>query len=195
MRRALVLAVLLLAPPGAAADWLATPFVGSTFGVSRTFLLPAPEAGSRKFTFGGSLGLLSDGVLGAEASFTLTPRFFQGGSFGLVQSSRVTTLTGRVLAAVPQAITGYSLRPYLAGGIGWMHLTSTDSVGVLPLDSNVLALDLGGGAIGMLSDRTGLRFDLRHYRSLEPDSSADTNSGNSSRISFWLASAGVVFRF
>lgn len=195
MRLACALTVLLLTPAVAGADWLVTPFAGSTFGLSRTFLLPAPEAGSRKFTFGASGGLLTDAVLGAEASFTLTPRFFEGDSFRLVQSSRVTTLTGRVLAAVPQAITGYSLRPYLAAGIGWMHLTSTDSIGVLPLDSNLLALDIGGGAIGMLSDRTGVRFDLRHYRNLEPDTSADINSGTSSRISFWLASAGVVFRF
>jgi hypothetical protein len=195
MRMVLALSVLLLAPAAAAADWLITPFVGSTFGGSRTFLLPAPEAGTRKFTFGASAGLLSDTILGAEASVTLTPRFFEGDSIGLVQSSQVTTMTGRVLAAVPQAITGYSLRPYLAGGIGWMHLAATDLIVALPLDSNVLALDVGGGAIGMLSDRTGVRFDLRHYRNLEPDSSAETNSDAPSRISFWLASVGIVFRF
>jgi hypothetical protein len=75
-----------------------------------------------------------------------------------------------------------------------MKLSSEDQVQVVSVDSNMLGLDIGGGAVGMLSDRTGVRFELRHYRNLEPDDSAET-TGLSSRISFWTANVGVVFRF
>jgi hypothetical protein len=196
MRAALALAVLLLAPAAAAADWLITPFVGTTFSGSRTIVLAAPDAGSRKFTFGGAFGVLSDNIFGLEVSATRTPRFFERDTLlNLSRSSSVSTLTGRVLAAVPQTITGYSLRPYLAGGLGVMHLASSDPRDIVSLNSNVLTLDLGGGAIGMLSDRSGLRFDLRYHRSLEPVPQAEALPGTSPRLSFWLASLGVVFRF
>ena len=104
-------------------------------------------------------------------------------------------MTGSVIAAVPQAITGYSLRPYFVGGVGLMHVNSRDIVEFATFDSNLLALNLGGGAIGMLSNRTGLRFDIRQYRNLRPDGSAMTTSGRSTRISFWRATVGVVIRY
>ena len=34
-----------------------------------------------------------------------------------------------------------------------------------PIDRNLLAVSIGGGAIGFLTPRAGVRFDLRHVRS------------------------------
>ena len=45
---------------------------------------------------------MPDGLLGVEAEFSHVPRFFEGDSeFGLVLTSRVSTLSGSVVLAVP----------------------------------------------------------------------------------------------
>jgi len=111
-----------------------------------------------------------------------------------VLDSSVTTATGSVLLAVPLSVTRESLRPYLTGGLGLMHASSSDVVGLFSFDENLLAMTLGGGAIGLITPRTGFRFDLRHFRSLSPDASATTTSGIA-RLSFWRATAGVVIRY
>ena len=138
---------------------------------------------------------MSDSIIGIEASASHTPHFFESGSGSLVLTSGVSTFTGSVIVAVPQAITGYSLRPYLLGGIGLLHVARRDIAQLETLDSNLLALNLGGGAIGMLSTRTGLQFELRHFLNLSPDDASTTTSGQSTRISFWRATVGVVIRY
>jgi hypothetical protein len=195
MRRLLALLLLVAAPSVAHADWIVAPFVGTTFGASTNILL-ITQAGNKKFNFGASFGVLSDGVFGLEASASHVPRFFETNSgTNLVLNSGITTLEGSVIVAVPQAITGYSLRPYLVSGVGLMHASSRDISLFNSFDSNLLALNVGGGAIGMLSDRSGVRFEVRNFRNLKPDSSTTTLSGNSVRISFWRATVGVLFRF
>jgi hypothetical protein len=190
----LVLLCLLWATP-AHADWLLTPFVGSTFGGSTNLLTFGRTPGDKKFTFGASFGWLSDSIIGVEASASHTPHFFEGGSGSLVLTSGVSTVTGSVIAAVPQSITGYSLRPYLLGGVGLLHVARRDIAQLETLDSNLLALNLGGGAIGMLNTRTGVDFEVRHFRNLSPDASSTTTSGQSTRISFWRFTVGVVIRY
>lgn len=179
----------------ARADWLLTPFVGTTFNGSTNLLTFGRTPGEHKFTFGASYGWLSDSILGVEASASHTPHFFESGSGSLILTSGVTTVTGSIIAAVPQAITGYSLRPYLLGGVGLLHVARRDIAQLETLDSNLLALTLGGGAIGMLNTRTGLEFEVRHFRNLSPDDSSTTTSGRSTRISFWRATVGVVIRY
>ena len=193
--RAFLLAWLALAVPAAAsADWLVSPFVGTTLGGSTNLLTLDSSSGNKKFTFGASFGFLSDGLFGLEASAGHTPHFFEGSSGSLVLTSGVSTLTGDVIVAVPQSITGYSLRPFFVVGVGLLHANSRDLIQFVSFDSNLLALNLGGGAIGMLSNRTGLRFEIRQYKNVSADSTA-TTSGMSTRISFWRASVGVVLRY
>ena len=83
----------------------------------------------------------------------------------------------------------------MSGGVGLLHASSRDATALLILDSNLLGLTIGGGAIGMLSNATGMRFELRHTRNVTFDDSAVTNSGGATRISFWQATVGVVYRF
>jgi hypothetical protein len=186
--------LLALAPP-AAAEWLIIPHLGAVFGGDTTIVDLDQSAGSSKFTFGGSLAWLSSGILGVEADVAHTPHFFERSSRGaLVLDSTMTTVTGSVLAAMPLSVTRESLRPYLVGGVGLMHASSNDAVGIFSFDSNLLSMNVGGGVIGFLTPFTGVRFDLRHFRNLAPDGSATTTSG-STRLSFWRASAGVVVRY
>jgi hypothetical protein len=192
---ALVVAVLTCTwPAQAGADWLVVPFIGNTFAPETTFLTFEEGAG-RKLTLGASVALLSDGLLGVEAEVGHIPRFFEGNDpLGLVTESRVTTLSGSVVLAAPLAVTRESLRPYLVGGLGLMQARSRNAVGFFPVTQDLLALNLGGGAIGFLSPRTGVRFDLRQFKAVTGEDGPFARSGVS-RLSFWRLTIGVVLRY
>jgi hypothetical protein len=195
-RRVRTLAALLIiaCPSSAAADWLLVPFIGGSFAPETTFLIFERGAG-RKFTLGGSVALLSDGVLGLEADFGHTPGFFQGDDpQGLVLSSRVTTLTGSVIIAVPLAITRESLRPYVVGGLGLLQARSRHAAGVIPVEQDLLGVTVGAGAIGMVTFQTGLRFDFRYIKAASGADGPFASPGLS-RLSFWRGTAGIVIRY
>jgi hypothetical protein len=194
-RRVLILtAVLLFArSTDARADFLITPFVGTAFGGSTTLLdLDFGAASSKHWTFGAGAAWLSDHILGVEGDFATVPGFFQNkGGNGLVIGSRVTTLTGNVIAALPLSVTRESLRPYVTGGLGLMRARAEDLISVQ--SGNWLGLQLGAGAIGMLNQRAGVRFDLRHSRALSRD--LTLRGERTSKLSFWRATVGVTLRY
>lgn len=210
LRLVTLLTVLLCcaAPRPAGAEWYFTPFVGPAFRGTTTFL--DPEYGGRqrtKVTFGGSATVLK-GVVGAEADYAFLLGFFQnpacdrtpsGGSCPslgpLVTQSRLQTLTGNVLVAAPLSLTHESLRPYLVSGIGLMDVAIDDIRGVLPINTTLTAFNIGGGAIGMLGTRTGLRFDLRRFSSLNRDVPSGTSIGGPARLQFWRATIGLTVRY
>lgn len=182
-------------PSPSSADWLLTPFVGSGVGGSTNIVGLAGSAGEKKLVFGSSVALLGDGFLGVEADVGHSPHFFDTARGTLVQRSTVTTLTGNLIAAVPRAITRDSLRPYAVAGVGLMHASSTDVLRLFSFDSNLLALDVGGGAVGMLGRRTGLRFELRQFRNLRPASQVATTTSGSTRLRFLRATIGLTLRY
>lgn len=189
------IAVLLcIAPSNAAADWLITPFIGSSFAPETTFLVFERGTG-KKLTIGGSVALLSDSFYGVEADVAHAPGFFQGNDpLGLILSSRVTTVSGSIILAAPLAVTRESLRPYIVGGLGLIQARSEDLVSLLPLEKDLLGLNIGVGAIGLLSERTGVRFDLRHFKAVSGEHGPFARPGTS-RLSFWRASAGIIIRY
>lgn len=177
----------------ARADWLITPFIGGSFAPETTFLVFEEGAG-RKLAFGGSVAWLSDGLVGLEAEFSHMPGFFEGDYvLGLVLTSRVTTLGGNVVLAAPLSMTRESLRPYLVGGVGLLQARSKHAGGLFPVDADLLGVTLGAGAIGLVSERTGVRFDLRHIKAGSGADGPFARPGVS-RLSFWRATLGVVFR-
>ena len=195
--RVLLLAVLCLCgrAADARADFLITPFVGTVFGGNTTLLdLDVGAASSKHWTFGASAAWQSDHILGVEADFATVPGFFQNddSGTGLVLGSRVTTLTGSVIASLPLSVTRESLRPYLLGGLGLIHASSEDLLG-LNESGDWLGLQLGGGAVGMLTDRAGVRFDLRHSRTLSRDTTL--RGERTSKLSFWRFTVGVTLRY
>jgi hypothetical protein len=198
MRRRLPVAffLLTLCVPAheARADWLITPFIGTSLAGETTFLIFEEGAGSR-MTLGASVALLGSGILGIEADVGHTPKFFEGDDpLGLVLSSRVTTISGNVLLAAPLALTRESLRPYLVGGLGLLQARSVNAASLFPLEEDRLALTVGGGAIGFVSERTGLRFDVRHIKAISGPDGPFPRDGVS-RLSFWRATAGLTIRY
>lgn len=178
----------------ARADYLFIPFIGGAFAGRTAFLNLEQGAGSTQLILGGSAGWLSAGVLGFEGDFAYAPRFFErDNQAGIIIGSNVVTLSGSVIAALPQQVSGYSLRPYLTGGVGLIHSGINYDEAFPTVDDNSLGLNVGGGAIGFLTPRTGVRFELRHFRTFERD--ANEASGEvSARLSFWRFTAGVVIR-
>ena len=185
---------LVIARP-ASADWLFTPFVGSSFGTQTSYLILETGAeGSSQLIVGGSAALLSRGIFGVEADLGYAPRFFERDNrAGNITGSNVTTLTGNVLFAVPLTVTRESLRPYAVAGFGLIHAAANDLLDLVDIEDNLPGFNLGAGAIGLISPSTGFRFEIRHFRSV--GNAANTLTGeNSAQLSFWRATVGVVIR-
>ncbi|MBI3046742.1 MAG: hypothetical protein HYY76_00370 [Acidobacteria bacterium] len=56
-------------------------------------------------------------------------------------------------------------------------------------------INIGGGAMGFMTDHVGFRGDLRYYRALtdpEEDNEFDIDFGD---FDFWRATAGLTFRW
>jgi hypothetical protein len=194
---ALVTLVLGGTPSVARADWLLVPLVGTAFG-GETTLRGVRGAERAHILLGGSAAWLSDHVLGVEGDVAVVPRYFEGNALDLVAGSNLMTVSGGIIAAVPVAVTREGLRPFLVGGLGLLHARAERTVEVLQVFEDVaddlLAMNVGGGAVGFISARTGVRFEIRHFRSLDRD--RDIFSGRSrTRLSFWRASVGVVVRY
>src|SRR6186997_1196186 len=107
----LAVALLLAGPVRAGAEWHIKPFVGLTFGGGTTFVDPENAAGKPNPVFGATVLLLGN-VLGIEGDIARAPGFFESGGQDILVDSRVTTLTGNVVVAVPKRMTEYTLRPY-----------------------------------------------------------------------------------
>jgi hypothetical protein len=175
-------------PRAAVAEWHFTPMVGVTF-LGKTNLVNSDlAAGKVHKNLGGSIALLGSGVVGVEGFVVWTPGFFTGHK--LVKSSRSFAAMGNVVVTTPRRWTEYSLRPFLSGGFGAINTSTTEDV--FPDKRTMSAFNIGGGAIGFLSKRTGLRFDVRYHSTLSR--SSDELSFGPAYLRYMTASVGVVIR-
>jgi hypothetical protein len=189
----LLLIVLCGSPRETRADFLFMPFIGGTFARETLFNIGVEQGeGSTHVIFGGSASWLSAGILGVEGEFAYAPGFFEvDNPLTDVLGSNLFTLSGNVIVAVPLSVSEYSLRPYAIGGVGLIH-SGISYVLQSPVDDNSLGFNVGGGAIGFLTRRTGVRFELRHFRTFarEPSDFGDVGP----RVGFWRFTVGVVIR-
>jgi hypothetical protein len=185
------------------ADVIITPFVGKTFAARHTLStssgLPVTASVDKQtWIIGGSAAWLSDNVLGVEVDFGYAPRFFESNrlsSFNVVRpGSNVMSLTGNLVLALPLSVTRDSLRPYVSAGMGVLHVGVDDLGSLSTVDRNLVGLSVGGGAIGFLTDRTGLRFDLRYLRSTSTGVESSTLQ-TVPRLGLWRATIGVAIRY
>lgn len=199
----LLLAALAAWPADVRAEILVAPFVGGAFSGQTTLpsiILGLPPASSplpKSLVFGLTGLWLGSGILGVEGELTFAPGLFDLALDAFVNSN-VTTVSGSVVVTAPLSVTRESLRPYVVGGLGLLHVGIDDAIALFPVDCNLLALNLGGGAIGMLNDCTGIRFDLRHTRSIRGDQVPPGGLGQSGspvRLSYWRATVGVTVRY
>jgi opacity protein-like surface antigen len=181
---------LVLAPASARADWLFTPNVGAGFG--------GDASGREHLSWGASIGWMGAGVFGWEADFAFTPEFFEGDddNLDLIDSSNVTSFMVNALIGVPVGgTTGGGFRPYFSGGLGLLQSSVTDAESLFEINNNEFGFNLGGGAMGFMTDHVGFRGDVRYYRSLsdpDEDNEFDISVGD---FDFWRATGGVTFRW
>lgn len=188
----LAVALLACSAVPAGAEWQIKPFFGLTTGEATTFVDLDKAAGSPRFAFGVSGVLLGD-MFGVESDFSRTPGFFSRDE-GLVLKSGVTTLTGNIVFTLPRRLTEYTLRPYLVGGGGLMHVHIDDTLGALRVASNLPAMDVGGGVTGFLNSRVGLSWDVRYFRSLSGTRESGLSFGPE-QLSFWRANMALAIRY
>jgi hypothetical protein len=179
------------APRPASAEWQLKPFIGATYGGDTTFLFVRQADNHPHLAFGAN-GLFLGDVFGVEADFGHTSGFFRGNDTPLVTDSGVTTVTGNVVVAMPRKLAQYTLRPYVVGGAGLMHVRY-DTLGGLQTLSNLEAMDLGAGVTGFLTRRVGVSWDVRYFRSIDR-TIEQGSSFTSEHLSFWRASMAMAIR-
>jgi hypothetical protein len=203
---ACIVGLLLVTAVPARAEWQFTPFLGYTFNGSTTLidfgLVNNQTANDEPhIDFGGSVSLLGDGPIGLEGYFIHTPNFFESKQFNIVLprtlGSRTYAMMGNVVLTIPRSWNRYGLRPLLSGGVGLIHAAAEDQGDVLGYSLNLWGVNVGGGAVGFVSDRVGLRFDLRYFQNISgvPDEQLPVLTlGEPLRLRYWTATFGVVFK-
>jgi opacity protein-like surface antigen len=192
MRVLLTIALLLAVPLTASAEIFAVPFAGVKFGGSTSIFDLEFAAGSKKFTAGGAVMDVDAGVIGYEASFGYIPGYFERDNLVWTPGSFLIDLTGSVLLSLPPDVTAGGLRPYFAAGAGLVHVQAADKLHIIQLRRTVPVASLGGGAIGLLTNNVGVRFDYRYVRSLLTDDGSLASVGR--RISYSRFSIGLLLR-
>ena len=96
------------------------------------------------------------------------------------------------MLALPPGVTGGGLRPYAVIGGGLIHAEAEDSFEIFQVRRTVPAINLGVGAIGLLTPTVGVRFDVRHLRSLSKDASVGLVGRRIADSRFTL---GLLLRF
>jgi hypothetical protein len=203
--RVLLLAGLLVfaTPTPSAAEWQFAPFVGYTFKGSTTLVDNESAVGKKHWHFGGAATWIGDSPFGVEALFSRTPGFFQNADVPCsintcITNSRSYTLMGNAVLSTPRRWNQYGLRPYVSGGFGLLHASQRDAQNILPIQLNLLGMNVGGGAVGFVSDRVGLRFDLRYFKKIHGPDEAELDppvSIGPIQLRYWTTSIGVVFKY
>lgn len=197
LQRATLLSVLLLAlaTPARAQDIFAVPFAGVKFGGSTSIFDLEFAADKKTFTMGASVVVLGNGVFGYEADFGYMPNFFKNEKSPPVYKpgSYVIDLSGGVILALPEAVTGGGLRPYAVVGVGLVNAQAADVLEIFQIRRTVPAFKIGIGAQALLlTNNVGIRFDLRHVRSFTGDDGSLARVGR--RISYSRFTIGLLLR-
>jgi hypothetical protein len=192
MRVLLTAALLAVTPVAARAELFAVPFMGLKFGGSTSIFDIEFAAGEKKFTMGGSIMRVDEGLLGYEATFGYVPGYFERDNTLWNTGSFLIDLTGNVVFTLPPQFTGGGLRPYVVGGAGLTHVQASDKLNIITVRRTVPVWSTGVGAIGLLTNTVGLRFDYRYFRSLTTDDGSLSRVGR--RINYSRLTVGLYLR-
>ena len=192
MRSLLTLVLMLATPTIARAEIFAVPFMGMKFGGGTSIFDIEFVSGAKKFTLGGAVMSIDRGILGYEGSFGYIPGYFERDNELWATGSFTIDLTGSVLLSLPPDVTAGGLRPYFAVGAGLAHLQANDKLQLFQVRRTVPVGNLGGGAIGLITNNVGVRFDYRYVRSLQTDDGSLANVGR--RISYSRFTVGLLLR-
>jgi opacity protein-like surface antigen len=100
--------------------------------------------------------------------------------------------TASVIFSAPPRWTGYGLRPYAQAGAGLVHAQAADTFKFFQVRRTMPVVTVGAGAVGLFTNNVGLRFDVRHLRSLTTDDGSLSTAAR--RISFSRFTVGLFLR-
>jgi hypothetical protein len=181
----------------AAAERQIRPFIGTTFAGTTTIVDPEHGVDSPNVTIGGSAVFLGE-LFGAEVDVADVPGMFESGDRNLVRNSRVTTFTGNIIVAAPHRLTEYALRPYVVAGGGLMRVRTVTAQNVFDVAATFPAFDAGVGAVGFVTNKVGVCWEVRRFQDLGSNKeSGGLSFGESTEqhLSFWRATMSVVIRY
>ncbi|MGH9383070.1 MAG: hypothetical protein ACRD2N_02075 [Vicinamibacterales bacterium] len=191
----IALLLLILASGPARADVFLTPFLGVKFGGRTSIVDLEQAAGQATMTLGASVAVVGNGIFGGEAEVAYIPGYFEreGISAPLVTSSSVADLSGNLILSLPPDFTGGGLRPYFTVGLGLMHAQAVDLQLTFRVRRTMPAITLGTGATGLLTNRVGVRFDVRYLRSVVQEDEFVIRVGR--QLSYWRGTIGIITRY
>ena len=196
MRVLLAVVLVFMTPVAARAELFAVPFMGLKFGGGTSIVDLEFAAGKKKFTMGGALMQVDEGLIGYEASFGYIPDYLDGQDSALgplvKNGSLAVDFTGSVIIALPPQFTGGGLRPYAAVGGGLVHVQAADVFQLFQVRRTAPVAYLGGGAVGLVTNNVGVRFDYRYLRSLTTDDGSLAHIGR--RVSYSRLTVGLFLR-
>jgi opacity protein-like surface antigen len=195
MRVLLAAVLVILTPAAARADLFAVPFMGVKFGGGTSIFDLEFASGKKKFSMGAALMQIDDGLIGFEGSFGYIPGYLEADDAPqpiYLPGSLLIDFAGSVIVTLPPQFTGGGLRPYAAVGVGLAHVQAEDSLHTFQIRRTVPTGSLGGGAMGLISNNVGLRFDYRYTRSLLTDDGSLATVGR--RVSFSRITVGLCIR-
>ncbi len=188
-----VLVAILLAPVPARADTLFIPFFGVNLGgdSGKKF---SEAFDTSQFNWGASLTFMGGGVFGVEGDFGFSPDFYGKTDVG---GSNVLTATGNLIIGVPfGGQHGFGIRPYGLAGAGLLKSKSDFGTGIAEIDENDLTWSAGGGVLLFFGTRTGIRFDIRYFKTFNDLEILGAPIAQSpGKVDFTRASLGFVLRF
>jgi hypothetical protein len=194
----LAFTLVLVAAVPAKAEWYFKPFIGFTFaGSTKLSELDEAEQGPRErhLAVGGSVVLIGE-VFGVEADIGWAPGFFERDApERLVSRSRLTTLTGNVVVAMPRRMTRYTLRPYAVAGFGLVRASVEDALNVFGFAETRAAIDVGGGVTGFFNERVGVSWDVRYFRSVGGPEPEFIFQDLDPQVTFWRANMALTLRY
>ena len=190
---ATALVAITLAPVSARADTLLTPFFGVNFGgdAGKEF---SEAFDTSQYNWGASITFMGGGVFGVEGDFGFSPDFYGKTDIG---GSHVLTATGNLVIGIPfGGQHGFGIRPYGVVGAGLLKSTSDFGTGVADIDENDLTWSAGGGVFLFFGTRTGIRFDVRYFKTFDDLEILGVSIAESpGKVDFTRASLGFVLRF
>ena len=136
-------------PVTVSADGIGTLFAGRSF---------EGQLSERVATYGVSLANMSGGVFGIEVDGSQTDRSKTDSLFDT--RTKLTAVNGNVILGIPIG----AVRPYVVGGLGWFRMDNASELQTVRHDR--LGTTVGVGVMGFLSNRFGMRVDLRYNRSI-----------------------------
>jgi hypothetical protein len=192
----LAVSLFLLSSAAGAAERQIRPFAAVAFDGATTFV--NGDAVEKKHAILGVNASWIGDLVGVEGDLGWGPGFFEPDVKNLVvaHSSAVTTATGNVIVTLPRKWMEYTLRPYVVGGVGVIHVTYKDVFNVFNPSETLAAYDIGGGAVGFLTNRVGVAWEVRRFDTLKESSTLGiSNPSPGARLSFWRAGMALVVRY